>query len=93
MTVRDGHSQSLVPDADKDVELITAAHIAGPLGLLPQLLLELVEGPGGSLRWRRGGRRAQSAPTVKRGGVERQLFVIVTVTPIHQVVHAPGGSR
>ena len=42
---QDGHSQSLVPHAHQGGESVSAAPIAGPLGLDTKLLIELVEKP------------------------------------------------
>ena len=78
----------MVPDADKDVEMITAAHIAGPLGLPPPLLVELVEGPENQCRDVEEDREHSLHPQ-QPGEAEGKLFVIVTVTPIHKEVHDP----
>ena len=78
----------LVPGADKDADLITAAQISGPLGLPPKLLEELVEWPedhGGGVE-EDGEHSLQPQQT---GDGEGQLFVVVTVTPIHKEVHGP----
>ena len=78
----------MVPDADKDADLITAAYIAGPLGLPPKLLVELVEWPedhGGGIE--EDGEH--SLQPQQMGDGEGQLFVVVTVTAIHKEVHGP----
>ena len=68
--------------------MITAAHIAGPLGLPPQLLVELVEGPDDHCREieEDGEHRLHPQQT---GEAEGKLFVVVTVTRIHEEVHGP----
>ena len=68
--------------------MTTAAHIAGPLGLSPQLLVELVEGPED----RCGGVEEDGEHSLhpqQKGEAEGKLFVVVTVTPIHKEVHDP----
>ena len=42
---QDGHSQQVILEAHVVGELTTAAHDTGPLGLPPELLIELVERP------------------------------------------------
>ena len=82
---QDGHSQSLVPGAHVGAEFITAAHVAGPLGLPAELPIELVERPEDHSRGiEEGGEQVQ--PQMHKGDGDRQP--VVPVVPVQQEGHS-----